>query len=308
MTLDKAYCRELDANITAYKARREFFAQNDTNLRYNFFCPDILCNVEMTGVNIYAVGTVKHRPHFRTKKNCEHSTQCSIVLETNEKNIKTKYKTGNGHGNKEFEYPDEFILDRPKSEMTNKNTSNSNDDDFDIEKRQKRSSTVDVSNASRSHQTSYLENVVDSYEDMSNKESNYITLSGVKRTYASAFKQIKYFTDGKNFIFYGDIEPIKIYGKNYSIKFKDRIWINNKSYRISIYITDVIINNYRLSRLFRESIDSLTSLGDGFKIAKCYFVGSYPIKKEISLQNGDSFTTYEVIIDNLDHLVIKFTE
>jgi hypothetical protein len=52
MTFDKAYCQEFNGNITAYKARREYFAQGDINYKFTFFCPDENCNVELTSVNI----------------------------------------------------------------------------------------------------------------------------------------------------------------------------------------------------------------------------------------------------------------
>ena len=309
VTFDKAYCKELNVNTTAYKARREYFAQDDASIKFSFFCPDVNCNVELTGVNIYAVGKVKHRPHFRTKKNCEHSGGCSIIDKEN-KSTNSNHPTGNDHGQKRFKYPDEFILHRPKSETVNKSSSNAADDDFDTELRQKRGLAVSTPSEAKAHTTSYLENVVDSYEDMNDKDKrdSYITLGAARRTYYSTFKQIQYFMDGENFIFNGDIEPIKVYGKNYLIKFKDKAWIDRKPYQISIYIKDGTISKYRLSRLFRESIDTLASLSDNFKTAKCYFVGSYPNLKEVPLGNGKSFMAYEVVIDNLDHLVIKFTE
>ena len=309
MTFDKAYCKELGGNVTAYKARREFFAQNDLDFKFNFFCPDENCNVELTGVNIYAIGKVKHKPHFRTKKNCSHSDDCSIVeeLDKEAKSIDKGTTTATAHAHKSNKYPDEFIFKRPKKENQNK-SEQSDDDDFDIEPREKRKSTTTSTNNSKPHKTSYLENVVDSYEDMNEQERKeaYITLNAQRRSYHSTFKKIQYFQDGENFIFYGEIEPIKVYGDNYSITFKDRVWIDNKPYPINMYITDDLINNYRLSRLFRESIDTLAKQGSNSKNARCYFVGSYPEVKEIQRKKGKIFTVYELAISNLDHLVIKF--
>ncbi len=311
MTFDKAYCEELVGNVTAYKARREFFAQNDLNFKFNFFCPDENCNVELTGVNIYAIGKVKHKPHFRTKKNCSHSDDCSIVAELDKeaKSIDKGTTTATPHGQKSNKYPDEFILKRPKKENQNK-SEQSDDDDFDIEPREKRKSTTTTTTDAKPHKTSYLENVVDGYEDMNEQERKeaYITLNAQRKTYHSTFKKIKYFQDGENFIFYGEIEPIKVYGDNYSITFKDRVWIDNKPYPVNMYITDELISNYRLSRLFRESIDTLTKQGSNSKDARCYFVVSYPKVKEIQRKEGKIFTVYEVVISNLDHLVIKFEE
>jgi len=311
MTFDKAYCEELGGNVTAYKARREFFAQNDLNFKFSFFCPDEKCNVELTGVNIYAIGKVKHKPHFRTKKNCSHSDDCSIVeeLDKEAKSIDKGTTTATAHAHKTNKYPDEFILKRPKKENQNK-SEQSDDDDFDIEPREKRKSTNIPTNDSKPHKTSYLENVVDSYEDMNEQERKeaYITLNTQRKTYNSIFKKIKYFKDGENFIFYGEIEPIKVYGNNYSITFKDRIWIDNKQYPVNMYITDDLIINYRLSRLFRESIHILAKQGSNSKNARCYFVGSYPKVKEIQRKEGKTYIVYEVVISNLDHLVIKFEE
>lgn len=237
MTFDKAYCKELDGNITAYKARRNFFAQDNSDFKFRFFCPDEECNVELTGVNIYVVGKFKHKPHFRTKKNCRHSKNCFIVQELDKeaKSIDKGNTSAYCHSYKK-DYPDEFILKRPKQE--NQNKSEQSDDDFDIEPREKRKSTTTPINNERPHKTSCLEKVVDSYEYMNEQQRKeiYITLKSETKTYHSIFKKIQYFQDGENFIFYGEIEPIKIYGNNYSITFKDRVWINNKPYPIKICI------------------------------------------------------------------------
>ena len=312
MTFDKAYCNELNANITAYKARREFFAQKDNTLRFKFLCPDEDCNIELVGVNIYTIGKTKQKAHFRTKPKCSHSENCSIINEEENKKIASKNSNHSEthNGVKSSIYPDEFILERTRSENKNKTLQDSDDDELDVESRQNKESTTLTSNEAKPHKTSYLENIVDSYEDMKeqkNKEE-YITLNKQRRTYYSTFKKIQYFEDGYNFIFYGDIEPIKVYGNNYSIKFKKKVWIDKKSYQISIYITNEIIGNYRLSRLFKESIEALVTLEDKFKKARCYFVGSYPKIKEVSLKGGKSYYVYDVLIENLDHLVIKFTE
>lgn len=309
MTFDKAYCAELCGNVTAYKARREFFAQDDLDFKFTFFCPDENCNIELTGVNIYAVGKVKHKPHFRTKKNCSHSGDCFIVTELDKeaKSIDKGITIAHEHGYKSNKYPDEFMLKRPKKESKNK-SEQTEDDDFDIEPRVKRNSITTPTTNAKPHKTSYLENVVDSYEDMNEEKRKeaYITLNAHRRTYHSTFKKIQYFQDGENFIYYGEIEPIKVYGNNYSITFKERVLVDKKPYKVNMYITDVLIKSYCLSRLFRESINTLAKLGSNFQNARCYFVGSYPKVKEIQLEDGKIFTIYEVVVENLDHLVIKF--
>lgn len=310
MTFEKAYCQELDANITAYKARRAYFSQEDSDLKYHFFCPDEKCNVEMTAVNVYTVGKYKQRPHFRTKANKEHSKDCTIVHQDDTKNVEMKDGESNSYGSKLHVYPDEFILNRPKKELhTNAPREHDEDDEFDVESR-KPSSSTDNKKHPVKHSTSFLENVVDSYERMTNDEAqvNRIKLYDKVRSYKNTFKNIKYFTDGKDFIFYGQIKPIQRFGKNYAIKFEDNVFFNEHSYSVSIYIEDSLISSYRLRRLFKESIDALADLGNQFKSATCYFVGAYPELKTIHKKDDSTFDVLEVKITNLDHLVIKFTE
>ncbi len=310
MTFDKAYCKELDANITAYKARRSYFSQDNEKLKYHFCCPDENCNVELTAVNIYTVGKFKHRPHFRTKRNAEHTKDCEIIQEIENNKSSKGDGTHSGHANKSSSFPEEFVLKREKRE-TDQKAPKEFDDDYDIEPREsKRSENTKNNNDSKPHKTSYLENVVDSYEEMSDtmKKSNFIVLNGIKRSYKNAFKLIKYCEDGEDFIFYGDIKPVVKYGKNYSISFKDKIWFNGKYYYASMYLTEDLINSYRLNRLFKASINEFANLKDNFKSAKCYFVGAYPEIETVPKKDGTTFDILKIEISNLDHLVIKFTE
>ena len=315
MTFEKAYCTELDADVTAYKARREFFAQEDDSLRYHFFCPDSECNVELVGVKIYSTSKLAMPPHFRTFPNREHSKTCSIIkeLEVGDGSKDAK-KNRAKNGNKTSKFVNEFILQRPAKKSDNKGPSSNYDDEFDIEPRTKKHSTPSEFKAGdKPIKTSYLENVVDCYEAMDEEDRKKYTilLNGELRTYKNTFKNIKYFQDGTNFIFYGQIKPIKPYGKNFSIKFIDRAWIDNKSYDIKIYITEEIINQYRLKRLFNESMKQLSSADKKLLTEHppvCYFVGAYPTLKTVPLQESVKFDILEVNITNLDHLVIKFKE
>ncbi|RXK02672.1 hypothetical protein CRV02_04345 [Arcobacter sp. CECT 8989] len=310
MTFDKAYCRELEINLTAYRARRKYFEKDD-NKHFTFECPDKNCKVEFTGVNIYTVGKFKHRPHFRTKKNCSHTKDCKLVIE-NVSSIDNGDNEGKkAHGTKLTKHPDEFIMERPKQETNSRGAKEYDEDDtFDTLERAPRLKReyADEKNA-KPHKTSYLENVVDSFEKMDEQEiyDTYITLERERRNYMHTFKNIKYAEDGTNFIFFGEIKPIKKYGNNYAILFKDSIWFNGGYKIVSIYITKDLIDNYRLRRLFKETIEELSNLGNNYTSAKCYFVGAYPVEETIKGKNG-SFTVLNVYIENLDHLVIKFNE
>lgn len=311
MTFKVAYCKEFNGNITAYKAKREYFAQDDSKLKYSFHCPDENCNVELVGVNIYALGGYKNDPHFRTKQNIKHIPDCFIIKETQHSNS-TVSKSSEESSFDYFGFPTEFILERPKKEASSPTSEISDyDDDYDVKPRRK-AIDKEARNTHAPNKTSYLENVVDVYEqivDTPQAQTHFIRLNNERRSYKNTFKNIRYFEDGKNFIFHGSILPIKPYGKDYSIKFEDKAKFNHKYYPVTIYITDELISKYRMSRLFRESIDKLVGLGDAFKSATCYFVGAYPELKTVTLKNSsNTFDVLEVKITNLDHFVIKFTE
>jgi len=307
MTFEKAYSPELDTTVTAYNAKRKFFAQDDTSLKYSFFCPDKSCSIELTAVNVFTIGKFKQKPHFRTKKNCHHIDSCSIIHEvnTNSHKVHQSDTKGETHGFKHSIYPTEFISSRPKLENSTKIEIDLSNDIDEIEPKKKRQPSAEKKPTnSRPHKTSYLENIVDSFEDMDTdieKNSYTVILNSIERTYKNSFKDIIYFEDGKNFIFYGKINPIKKYGKNFSIKFQNKAWYQNRLYQVSIYIKEETINTYRLSRHFRESMEELSKLGDNFQDATCYFVNAYPKLKEISISNKNLFfSVLNVEITNLD--------
>lgn len=311
MTFEVAYCKELDANVTAYKARREFFSQEDSELKYSFRCPDVNCNVEFTSVNVFTLGKFKHKPHFRTWKNKDHSPACTVVLENSKLHDQETTKTSE-HGTKVKNVPHKFILSRTSKENTETSRKEQDyDDEGDLVSRNK-SSALTRNQQQAIITTSYLENIVDAYQEMDNEErmQNYIELNGESRTYARTFKDIRYCQDGQNYIFYGEVDHIKVYGqdqKNYGIKFKDPVWIDNKPYKVYIYITDELISKYRMRRLFRSTIEEFANIDFAKNSAECFFVGAYPEIKTITYKES-TFDVLSVEITNLDHIVFKFKE
>ena len=143
-----------------------------------------------------------------------------------------------------------------------------------------------------------------------NEKKEYkLNLYNKNRSYRNTFKKLQFYYDGEDFIFYGEIKPIKWYGKNLSIQFINPLFKDDKPLFASIYITENTIESYRLKRMFKESIKELERLQDD-KIehsTTCYFVGSYPKIKSISKKDNSTFNVFNVDINNLDHLVTKFT-
>lgn len=308
VTFKEVYCTELDGNISASGIRRVFFSQPDEAMRYHFHCADQSCNVQMDCVNVYSLGITKRRPYFRTHPKQQHSPECLMIKE-----IESHSAVSDNHDEvKGVGFPNEFILQRVHNEETSLEDLDGahNGVDEDFYPRRAYRGTSKAKGNKKPNQTSYLENVVDSFEgmDLEQRKTSFITLNGSSRSYKNTFKDIRYFEDGENFIFYGEILPIKPYGKNFSIKFKNKAWFNGSQYSVSIYILDETISNYRMCRLFRESIQELANRGESLIGAVCYFVGSYPRLQTVIKDDLSTFQVLRVDVTNLDHLVIKFSE
>jgi hypothetical protein len=310
VTFKEVYCTELDGNISASGIRRIFFSQDDESIRYHFHCSDQNCNVQMDGVNIYSLGIAKRRPYFRTHPKQQHSLECLMIKELGHHSV------GSAHQGEALDddFPSEFILQRLRNVDADSDllvgAHNGNGVDEDFYPRSGYRGSSKAKGNKKPNQTSYLENVVDSFEgmDLEQRKTSFITLNGSNRSYKNTFKDIRYFEDGENFIFYGEIIPIKPYGKNFSIKFKNKACFNGSLYSVSIYILDKTISNYRMCRLFRESIQELASRGESLIGAVCYFVGAYPRLQTVFKDDLTTFQVLRVDVTNLDHLVIKFSE
>ncbi len=193
MTFKEAYCKEFNGNITAYRAKREYFAQNDSTLRYSFHCPDENCNAELIGVNIYTLGGYKNRPHFRTKQKVKHTPDCFMIheMELSESNPLT---SGGNNTASYSNFPTEFILERPKRESNSHKAEVHIDYDDDDVKPRRKGKDGDGRDTHVPNKTSYLENVVDVYEqlvDTPNLQNHFITLNNIRRSYKNTFKNIK---------------------------------------------------------------------------------------------------------------------
>lgn len=80
--MTEAYCVDLGCVVDIYKAREEFFSQDEPRKEYSFLCSDEECRNEcsprVTGVN-YRSEEYKVLPHFRENENHGHSETCYWV-------------------------------------------------------------------------------------------------------------------------------------------------------------------------------------------------------------------------------------
>lgn len=315
MKFDKAYCVELGEVVTPYAARDCHFDETgELYLRkLSFRCEDELCRMALAGVNIYAVRRIKMPLHFRTWPGGEHTRECLIVKGGPAKLSASQPGRAAGGGEAGFKpsyFPDVFLLERP--DHVHKGGAGLAPGEGSARPRSAARQGTGRSGGGEGiteYATSFLENVVDCYNTASPGElrSHRLRIGNITKTYDQIFKRTIYFKDGPGLIYYGAVDQVRNYGGDFSIRFRDLIWEGEKRIRMSIYLKKALIDEYRRSRLLRETLHEM-SAGGG--VIMCYFVGSYPeLKRVRKVVDGieTEFDAYEVEIKNLDHLVVAFT-
>jgi len=308
ITLDRAYCRETDSELTIYQVRDLHFDENETfdSLKAYFKCPDKDCDAPFVGVNCAKV-KFKNTPHFRLLIDHKHSEACDYGGESSKKISEKSKGKGTERSYKVSNYPEVLLLERqPVPRNTGK-----------PKKRRKTSNSSTTSDASPSNSgnsspytTSCLESVVETWVSNSEEDLRHslLTIGDKTKYYRNFFKKIEYFTDEEGLIYWGNVKlPIKPYGKGYSIIFKKRPKFEGENRQISIYIRNEQIERYRKRKLFRQYIESL--IDHPGRDVTCYFVGAYPKLKDKDVESSrGSFRPLEIHLKNLDHLVLRFNE
>ncbi|WP_086930697.1 hypothetical protein [Agarilytica rhodophyticola] len=304
--IDKAYCHQTDSVLSIYQVRDLHFDEdnpfNAKNATYE--CLDEDCHAPLIGVNSTSV-EFKNAPHYRLKRGHEHSEACDFNKATHV--TKAEEEPNQERDYKASAHPNVLLLERqPVPRCTGKPRkprAPRDPSDAPI--------ALDTGREHNSpHETSILEHVVETWLEHGEVLRRVALTIGEKtKWYPNAFKYIKYFTDERGLIYWGNVKKIKPYGHGYSITFMERPEYEGDKRQIGIYITDEQINSYRKRRLFRRYIDSLVNSEEG--TVQCYFVGAYPVLKETEVvyqtaKGEQSFRPLEVYLSNLDHLVLRF--
>jgi len=310
--MEKAYCLEMDKIVSPYEARDYYFSdEHETKEKLTFYCPDPECLLKITSANIYKQSMIQRAPHFKIRPKTEHEQNCTFYEVradqiTKEEESGTRQRKGAIKSNV---FPTELSLEPPTKTPPKTKIASKEDEDLDIEKIRPRVKRVATEYAKTySTKTRSFENVVDCFEQAVSEEdrTSLLTINDKTKYYKNFFKPIKYFSDEEGLIYYGEIEPIKPYGKNYSITFKDKVFHDGNYIKVAMYITHELIQQYRKKKFFIETIEQLAELE---LPASCYFVGAYPKLKTVNTsKTKQQFDVFNVDIANLDHLVIKFTE
>ena len=314
MIIEQAYCEELGTFVTPYEARDAYFQEANTHKKFHFFC---LCGLELFGANIYQWLPIRQRPNFRKKPNYNHNPDyCGIIS-----NISTPPDEAMGTNLprrfKESPFPTEFILTNKPVVSTFTGRMKISISELDALERQRI-----LQEAYRNRQsegptrTSVFQFIVDSYESANAAErlKYRLTIRGVTKSYEDFFKEVGQFQEESNLIYHGVLNTQKcrfIKEKGYRLVFEDKAPLKGCLLQITLFIPSGILDQYHNKKLFLLNMEKLFDKENVDK-ATCYFVGVTPRQKDITIKrkNGgtDAFPVFDAMIQNLNHLVIKFND
>lgn len=303
----KAFCIELGKAITPYFARELYFNESSEyyGKKMNYKCTTVNCQAELYARCIYNYEGSKQVPNFAKKRKSEHSLNCQF----SDKNYKVnteESKRINEIGIKISRFPSIFLLEGFSNKLAGIPIT---DDEIEVGDKitASRSNIGNDTNYKKSIiRTSVLENLVDCFEKGDPKliESQKLTIGSKTKSFKSFFKNIRYFKDEEDLIYFGKIREIKKYGKNFNIVFDEYPFIDGKALKASIYLKEQQINAYHKSKKFREQLDTLIS---SKMEVRCYFTGVNPFVKEVPTGTR-SFESVEIPLENLNHLCFTFDE
>ncbi|MBU9705586.1 hypothetical protein KSP24_01430 [Paenibacillus sp. AK121] len=303
----KAFCVELGKAITPYFARELYFNESSEYYRkkMNYKCTTANCQAELYARCIYSDEGNKQVPHFAKKRTSAHSSKCKFSDEDYRVNTEESKRT-NEVGIKISRFPSVFLLEGFSEKLAGIPI---------IEEEVEVGNKITVSRSNVGNDSSYkksiirtslLDNLVDCFEKGDSKliESQKLTIGSKTKRFKSFFKNIRFFRDEEDLIYYGKIKEMKKYGNNFKIVFDEHPFIDGKSLKASIYLSEKEINAFNKAKKFREQLDTLIAS----KIeVRCYFVGVNPLVKEVQTDKG-SFKSVEIPVKNLNHLCFTFND
>ncbi|PKV50284.1 hypothetical protein ATE84_2339 [Aquimarina sp. MAR_2010_214] len=307
MKFEEAYSSELNDYLTPYEARDLYFNEESDfhSEKLSFNCPSEKCRIPLTPVAIYRPDKTKTKIHFRTKVKEIHLSECEYYYDLTEYNEISEKNNKVLNQQKNTLLPTELQLEKPIRKKSEYIKAENSEKTF-VEKKVNLN-LINATNSRRktNSKTPYLEHIIDCYEGFPEKElkNHSLTIGTKTKKFFYCFKKIEYFQDETGLIYWGEIKNLKKYGENYRIDFIKKAWVNKKPIAICIYIKSETINAYNKKEQFLSVLDYLTTFKDNIR---CYFVASYPELKTIKRDNKAPFNTFDVKIENLEHLVFRF--
>lgn len=303
MKFERAYCIELKRIITPYTARELYFDEDGEffGTKLNFQCEDKECRKELISVGTYREKKTKRALHFRSKDAKEHICNCN-----DESKDKSGKKLGKDDSFKVTKFPEEFILNPPKTKNMGGSINEIDEEEGNKSNKATNSAGLGISTKYNKYRISSFEHLVDCFTSGDEKilKNQNLTINGKTKNFVKFFKPVKYYKDEEGLIYYGKVGSIKKYGKNYSIYFEDRVHIDGEYKHISIYITEELIDKFSRRKLFRQQLDDLIENINDVNI-NCYFVGVYPEVKTYKVNDIEK-TSISVDLEDLRHFVLNY--
>jgi len=308
MKFGRAYCSQLNKNLSPYQAR-ELYTDEDGEYfgrELTFLCEDQHCRNRLTPVGIYMVRKSKRALHFRTKD--EHKIGCSFFQNGT---IGGKIRKPPYHEDdfKPSDFPTELDLNPAKrkgnggglpididdSNSTTGGTIGSNDGGG---KRQTKT------------RTRYLDLVVDCFlsGDEEGKKGQF-TIDGKTKAFHRFFKKVQYFNDETGLIYYGSVKQLKLYkDKGIGLCFVDPVWIDKKKYSIWLYVPQERIDESRRKKAFLAEMVELEKAVNAGEEVKAFFVGTYPVRESVKKKDDTTFDVYRAELSSINHLSLTFAK
>jgi hypothetical protein len=303
-TITRAFCVELQQELSIVAARREYFSQELPRARFSFLCSSEPCRalgVKITGVR-YDVKPQEHptfvAAHYRANPNYEHHPDCEwvdaevalpVADETEAQGELRRVKR------KLDDYIDVFdptLKERPKQTAPRDKP----DSDPLVEAEDASPSTgILKAKQDKQNRTSNLERLVDSFRQaqasLSKEELALLTLRVPGQGEISLrayFRHIKFaqLNDDRRVLYGGGL--VERYGIGFKFKFFDRL----QGKQVTLYVSPVQMQAYRSSRYLSE----LLSHADEVRFFTVFALG-----RLIASPSGKSIS---VEIEDLRHLAI----
>lgn len=306
-SITRAFCVELQQELSIVAARREYFSQEPPRARFSFLCSSEACRaqgVKITGVR-YDVKPQENptfvAAHFRANPNYEHHADCEWVDETDATEVKpaadetesqTLLRKAKGKLDDYIDVFDPVLKERAKSEPCADKPDKTLDE--------KPASVAPASDTPKGKQTTEtrtnnLERLVDSFRQaqaqLSKDELALLTLripGQGEVSLRSYFRHIKYAQPGdeKRVLYGGGL--VERYGTGFKFKFFDRL----QGKLVTLYVSPAQMQAYRSSRYISE----LLSHADEVRFFTVFALGTLAVSP-----SGKSIS---VEIEDLRHLAI----
>ncbi|MBX8610274.1 ATPase [Pseudomonas cichorii] len=308
-TITRAFCVELQQELSITAARREYFSQEPPRSRFEFLCSSEACRAlgaKVTGVR-YDVKPQDNptfvAAHFRANPHYEHHASCEWVEEDAgeaKEEPEVEETDPQAHIRKVKRKLDDYIdvfdpvIKDPVKEKAGPNKLGPREPKPASDSPAAEASTPAAPRYSETR-TNNLERLVDSYRQakaqLSPDEFKLLTLripGQGEQSLRSYFRHIKYAQAGDNGrVLYGG-GLVERYGLGFKFKFFDRL----EGKLVTLYVSPAQMQAYRSSRYIAE----LLSHVDEVKFFTVYALGNV-----VKSPSGKSFS---VEVDDLRHLAI----